>query len=152
MRKIVITALLLAVTAPAIGQPVLSAPQTIQRRGTQPAQPAATAAVSNPTNLQLQVQLQELSTKLDDIANQLAQQQAAMAAQKATLATIDNKLAALATSLADFRKVSDQQYANLRTATWVACVQVRQLGDMADDLNWAVRHCNGENATIPGLP
>lgn len=145
MRKILIAAMLTAYAAPALAQPVLASQPAIQRRTTQPAQANTTTPVSNPTNMDLRIQLNEMSAKIDDLASDLA-------AQKNALAAIDGKLASLNAALSQFRQVSDNQYSKLRTTGYVDCIHSKTTGEFAEPTDLAEQHCVGWNANVPDLP
>lgn len=143
MRRIVTTALLLACAPPALAQPVLSS-QPVLRRA-QPATQSADASLSNPSTMDLRIQLNEITGKIDDLASDLA-------AQKSALAAIDGKLAALNAALAQFRQVSDQQYSRLRTTGYVDCIHSKTTGEFAEPMDLAEKHCVGWNMAVPDLP
>ena len=145
MRKILFAAMLSACAAPALAQPMLSSQPVFQRRTTPPAQANTTTPVSNPTNMDLRIQLNEMSAKIDDLASDLA-------AHKAALAAIDGKLASLGAALSQFRQVSDTQYAKLRTTGYVDCVHSKTTGEFAEPADLAEKHCTGLNAAVPDLP
>jgi TolA-binding protein len=133
---IIIPSLLLVSGYSASAQPVQV---PLQNRAVNAAQARTDTPVVNPTTMQLRVQIQELSAKVDDLTS--------------LVQSMNKSLDTLQASLTQFRQVSDEQYRKLRTTTFLDCYQTGAYSSWGyGDGDITVRHCTGDLGPVDKIP
>jgi TolA-binding protein len=132
-----IPALLLVLGSPVLAQPVQ--PISQQSHAANASQARTDVSVVNPTTMQLQVQIQELSSKVDDLTS--------------LIQSLNGSLTNLQAKVAEFRQASEDQYKKLRTTTFLDCYQTAAYSTWGyGDGDIAIRHCTGDLGPMDKVP